>query len=252
MTANVPALIFDRVDFSYGQRPVLGNVSLRVEQGEFVALVGPNGGGKSTLLKLALGLIEPDRGQIRVFGVTPKQARSRLGYVPQFATFRRDFPLSVRETVLHGRLGLRAWWKPLTPADHEAAAQAMHATQVLDLASRPIAKLSGGQLQRVLIARALATEPQLLLLDEPTAHVDTRAEHDLFDLLDELRSRMAIVMVSHDVGLVSRHVDRIACLNISLSCHAAQPLEPGVLERLYGTPVKLIDHADRQLAKVPL
>ncbi|MGQ9855061.1 MAG: ATP-binding cassette domain-containing protein, partial [Candidatus Oleimicrobiaceae bacterium] len=101
MTANVPALIFDRVDFSYGQRPVLGNVSLRVEQGEFVALVGPNGGGKSTLLKLALGLIEPDRGQIRVFGVTPKQARSRLGYVPQFATFRRDFPLSVRETVLH-------------------------------------------------------------------------------------------------------------------------------------------------------
>ncbi len=249
MTANAPALTFDHVDFSYGQRIVLGNVSLRVEHGEFVALVGPNGGGKSTLVKLALGLVQPDRGEIQVLGVTPKQARPRLGYVPQFATFRRDFPLSVRETVLHGRLGLRAWWKPLTPKDQEAATQAMNATDVLDLASRPIAKLSGGQLQRVLIARALATEPQLLLLDEPTAHVDTRVEHDLFSLLNDLRARMAIVMVSHDVGLVSRHVDRIACLNISLSCHAAQPLEPGVLERLYGMPVRVIDHADRELAE---
>ena len=111
-----------------------------------------------------------------------------------------------------------------------------------DLASRPIAALSGGQLQRVLIARALATEPELLLLDEPTAHVDTQAEHGLFDLLAQLRQRMAIVMVSHDVGLVSRHVDRVACLNHSLVCHSAVPLAAGVLERLYGMPVGLVDH----------
>jgi zinc transport system ATP-binding protein len=244
MTETAPALEFDHVDFAFGNRAVLSGVSLRVAHGEFLALIGPNGGGKSTLVKLALGLLRPDRGEVRVLDMPPSQARPRAGYVPQFATFRRDFPISVRETVLHGRLGLRAWWRPLTPQDHAAAADAMAAADVQDLSARPIASLSGGQLQRVLIARALATDPALLLLDEPTAHVDTRAEHGLFDLLARLRERMAIVIVSHDIGLVSRHVDRIACLNRTLTCHATLPLAPGVLERLYGMPVRLVDHAD--------
>ncbi|MGQ9685549.1 MAG: metal ABC transporter ATP-binding protein [Thiobacillaceae bacterium] len=244
MSETAPALAFDQVDFAYGDRVVLSGVSLRVAHGEILALIGPNGGGKSTLLKLALGLLRPGRGEVRVLGMPPSQARPRVGYVPQFATFRRDFPISVRETVLHGRLGLRAWWRPLSAQDHAKAADAMAATDVQDLGSRPIASLSGGQLQRVLIARALATDPALLLLDEPTAHVDTRAEHGLFDLLARLRERMAIVIVSHDVGLVSRHVDRIACLNQTLTCHAALPLAPGVLERLYGMPVQLVDHAN--------
>ena len=248
MTLAAWALELERVDFGFGSRPVLQGVALRVAHGEFLALIGPNGGGKSTLVKLALGLLQPDRGTVRVLGLPPAQARPRVGYVPQFATFRRDFPLSVRETVLHGRLGLRAWWRRLAEADHRAAASAMAATDVQDLSSRPIARLSGGQLQRVLIARALATDPALLLLDEPTAHVDTRAERDLFDLLARLRERMAIVMVSHDVGLVSRHVDRIACLNRTLTCHAALPLAPEVLERLYGMPVRLVDHADATAA----
>ena len=249
MTLAAAALELEHVDFAFGSRPVLQDVSLRVAAGEFLALIGPNGGGKSTLVKLALGLLQPDGGTVRVLGLPPAQACPRVGYVPQFATFRRDFPLSVRETVLHGRLGLRAWWKRLAVADHRAADSAMAATDVNDLASRPIASLSGGQLQRVLIARALATDPALLLLDEPTAHVDTRAEHGLFDLLARLRERMAIVIVSHDVGLVSRHVDRIACLNRVLTCHAALPLAPGVLERLYGMPVRLVDHADAAVAE---
>jgi zinc transport system ATP-binding protein len=249
MTLAAAALEFEHVDFAFGGRPVLQDVSLRVAAGEFLALIGPNGGGKSTLVKVALGLLQPDRGTVRVLGLPAAQARPRVGYVPQFATFRRDFPLSVRETVLQGRLGLRAWWRRLAVADHRAADGAMAATDVNDLASRPIASLSGGQLQRVLIARALATDPSLLLLDEPTAHVDTRAEHGLFDLLARLRERMAIVIVSHDVGLVSRHVDRIACLNRALTCHAALPLAPGVLERLYGMPVRLVDHADAAVAE---
>jgi zinc transport system ATP-binding protein len=249
MTLAAQALELEHVDFAFGSRPVLQDVALRVAHGEFLALIGPNGGGKSTLVKLALGLLQPDRGTVRVLGLPPAQARPRVGYVPQFATFRRDFPLSVRETVLHGRLGLRAWWRRLAEADHRAAEIAMADTDVQDLSSRPIARLSGGQLQRVLIARALATDPALLLLDEPTAHVDTRAERDLFDLLARLRERMAIVMVSHDVGLVSRHVDRIACLNHTLTCHAALPLAPEVLERLYGMPVRLVDHADATAAE---
>ncbi|WP_119290588.1 metal ABC transporter ATP-binding protein [Azohydromonas sediminis] len=244
MTGRAYALEFDHVEFTYGEHTVLADVSLHVAAHEFVALIGPNGGGKSTLVRLALGLLEPDCGTVRVLGLPPVQARPRVGYVPQFATFRRDFPISVRETVLHGRLGRRAWWRRPTPEDHAAAADAMTVTGVRDLASRAISRLSGGQLQRVLIARALATEPALMLLDEPTAHVDTRAEHGLFDLLSQLRDRMAIVVVSHDIGLVSRHVDRIACLNRTLTCHPALPLAVGALERLYGMPVQLVDHAD--------
>jgi zinc transport system ATP-binding protein len=171
-----------------------------------------------------------------------------VGYWPQFASFRRDFAPSVRETVLQGQLGLRAWWRRLAAADHRAAESAMAATDVNDLSTRPIASLSGGPLQRVLIARALATDPALLLLEEPTAHVDTRAEHGLFGLLARLRERMAIVIVSHDVGLVSRPIDRIGRLNRTLACHAARPLAPRVLERLYGMPVRLVDHAHAAVA----
>jgi len=239
---SVAAIEFDAVGLSFADLPVLQEVTLCVAPGEFLALIGPNGGGKSTLVKLVLGLLEPDVGHIRVLGATPLLARPRVGYVPQFATFPRDFPITVAEAVLHGRLGRRAWWRPLNETDRQAANAALAATEVADLAARPISRLSGGQLQRVLIARALATEPELLLLDEPTAHVDSRAEHGLFDLLAELRQRMTIVIVSHDVGLVSRHVDRIACLNRTLQCHSTVPLAPDVLARLYGVPGALVDH----------
>jgi zinc transport system ATP-binding protein len=242
MTAQAAAIEFEGVDFAFGDMPVLSDITMNVATGEFLALIGPNGGGKSTFIKLALGLLKPVRGRVTVLGTTPRAASPRIGYVPQFATFPRDFPITAGEAVLHGRLGRRAWWRRLDADDYRAAEAAMVATEVHALATRAIASLSGGQLQRVLVARALATGPELLLLDEPTAHVDTRAEHGLFDLLATLHAKMTIVVVSHDVGLVSRHVDRIACLNRRLVCHAPLPLEPGVLEQLYGMPVRLVDH----------
>jgi zinc transport system ATP-binding protein len=170
------------------------------------------------------------------------EGRVHLGYVPQFATFRRDFPLSVQETVMHGRLGLRKWWSGMNNGDKQAVENAMRATSVLDLARRPISQLSGGQMQRVLIARALATAPQVLLLDEPTAHVDSGSERELFDLLAQLREHMSIVLVSHDVGLVSQHVDHIACMHQTLECHPAGGVASDSFQRLYGMPVSLVDH----------
>lgn len=237
-----PALEFSHVGFSYGAAPTLEDVSLRVGAREFWALIGPNGGGKSTLLKLALGLLAPDSGEIRVFGKPPAEARARVGYVPQFATFPRDFPLAVEQVVLQGRLDGRNWWRPMRKGDRAAVRAALDRVGVADLVARPIGALSGGQLQRVMIARALVADPALLLLDEPTAHVDTDAETSFFDLLAGLRDSMAIVMVSHDVGLVSRHVDRIACLNRTLVWHGAAPLTEGVLARLYGASTRLVDH----------
>ncbi|MEE4639642.1 MAG: metal ABC transporter ATP-binding protein [Wenzhouxiangella sp.] len=240
--SETAAIDFFDVDFAYGVAPVLDKVSLRVRAGEFWALLGPNGGGKSTLIKLALGLLKPNRGRIRIFGETPSEARARIGYVPQFATFPRDFPLAVNQVVLQGRLQAGNWWRPMGKAHKAAAAGSLDRAGIAHLAKRPIGTLSGGQLQRVLIARALAAEPELLLLDEPTAHVDTDGETNFFDLLASLRKQMAIVMVSHDVGLVSRHVDRVACLNKTLVWHGAVPLNEGVLAQLYGSSASLVDH----------
>lgn len=237
-----PAVELEHVDFAHGDLPVLQDVSLRIGAREFCALIGPNGGGKSTLVKLVLGLLQPGAGRVRVLGRLPRLACTRVGYVPQFAGFQQGFPISAGEVVLQGRLGRRGWWRALGASDRRAALAALAATGVEGLAKRPIGALSGGQLQRVLIARALATEPELLLLDEPTAHIDSQTEHGLFELLAELRQRMAIVVVSHDVGLVSRHVDRIACLNRRLVCHAAAPLAEGSLQALYGVPMSLVHH----------
>jgi zinc transport system ATP-binding protein len=231
---DAPALALDRVRFAYGETLVLEDVTLAVAPGELVAIIGPNGGGKTTLVRLALGLLAPAAGRVELFGVPPAAAVRRIGYVPQTASFPRDFPITVRETVRLGRLGRRAWWRPLDASDRVAADRALDEVGALAWADRPIASLSGGQLQRVLIARALATDPDLLLLDEPTAHVDTGAKQDFFRALMASRRSLAIVVVSHDVGFVSRHAQRVACLNRRLIACAPPPLEPHVLARLYG------------------
>jgi zinc transport system ATP-binding protein len=238
-----PIIEIDDVSFAYDiGPPALEHVSLTVDDGEFMGLVGPNGGGKTTLLKIVLGLLKPSAGTVRVAARTPRAARGMIGYVPQYARFVRDFPISVEKTVLLGRLGRTRSWGGWRAPDLAAARKAMAETEVLDLARRPLDTLSGGQLQRVLVARALACEPRILLLDEPTANVDLRAEAEIFDLFKALNRRMTIVVVSHDIGFISRYVTRVACLNHSLVCHQPVPIGAEVLEQLYGMPVQRIVH----------
>ena len=237
-----PIVISEGVSFSYGGPMVLEQVDLTVDEGEFVGLVGPNGGGKSTLLKILLGLLEPGSGRVQVLGRTPARARSALGYVPQFAAFPRDFPITAEEVVLQGRLGRAQLLGGYRTADREVARQSLMETGVWELRARPIGSLSGGQLQRVLIARALATQPRLLILDEPTASIDPRAEMDIFDLLKELKARMTILVVSHDIGFISQYVTRIACLNRTLVCHTTSELTGEMIQQLYGAPVRMIRH----------
>lgn len=237
-----PVITLENVSFSYGGPLVLDHVSLAIERGEFLGIVGPNGGGKSTLLKLILGLLAPDEGRVRVLGGTPAQARRALGYVPQFSAFPRDFPINVEQTVLLGRLGKTRLFAGYRRADHAAARMAMEETQIWDLRGRVLGTLSGGQLQRVLIARALAAEPEILVLDEPTANIDLRVEVDIFDLLRQLNARMTIVLVSHDIGFISQYVTRVACLNRTLLCHGTSEISGEVIEQLYGAPVRMIRH----------
>lgn len=240
MTA--PVITLEDVCFDYGGPPVIEHVNLSVQRGDFLGLVGPNGGGKSTLLKIVLGLLEPGVGRVSVLGRTPVEARRSVGYVPQFAAFPRHFPVSVEETVLLGRLGKTRPVLGYRKSDKEVARRTMAETEIADLSARPISALSGGQVQRVLIARALASEPEILILDEPTSNIDMRAETDIFDLLKTLSARMTIVVVSHDIGFISRYVSLIACLNRTLLCHTSSSVTGEVIQRLYGMPVQMIHH----------
>lgn len=239
-----PIIDIEDVSFTYDRVPVLKNIFLSVQPSEFIGLIGPNAGGKSTLVKLILGILQPDAGDIRVFGKKPEDARSAIGYVPQYPTFtRRDFPINVFETVIMGRLNNTSWFGSYSRVDREITHEVMDTLEISDLARRPISSLSGGQLQRVLIARALVSVPQLLILDEPTANIDIKIEEDIFHLLKEYNEFMSILVVSHDIGFISGYVDRVACLNQELVCHHTQDISGKTIEELYGAPVRMINHA---------
>lgn len=230
--------------FAYGVLPVLEGVNLEVGAGEFLGIVGPNAGGKSTLLKLILGLLEPQAGRIRVLGHPPAAASRQIGYVPQYPSFPRDFPITVEQAVLLARIGGSGPWRPggYGRADWAAARQALEEVEAADLAQRRIGSLSGGQLQRVLLARALAGEPRILILDEPTANIDQRLEGDIFDLLRRLNARLTILVVSHDIGFISSYVGRVACVNRTLICHRTDAIDGQVIRDLYGESVRMVAH----------
>ncbi|MFO7832045.1 MAG: ABC transporter ATP-binding protein [Desulfuromonadaceae bacterium] len=239
---NSPSLEISNVSFSYPQVQVLKDINLTLHGDEFLGIVGPNGGGKSTLLKLILGLLEPASGKIRVLGRTPEQARPLLGYVPQFVTFDSKFPIKVRDTVMQGRFGTRKHQLFYSRTDRLKTAEAMERTDILDLQDQPMTALSGGQRQRVLIARALACDPQLLLLDEPTANIDPYHGENIFGLLHRLHDEVSIVLISHDIGFITRCVTRVACLNHTLVCHSTSPVENELLQEIYGMPLSRVEH----------
>jgi zinc transport system ATP-binding protein len=204
---GLPLLELRGVTFGYHGETVLEGVDLAVERRDFLALVGPNGGGKTTLLKILLGFLSPWSGE--VIRRLPAR-RGAIGYVPQFSTFDRGFPLRVEQVVLMGRLGARGLLGRYSAADREAARRALQRMRLVPVARAHIAELSLGQLQRALIARALAAEPDILILDEPTASVDAESRQVLAGILEELNSRIPVVVVTHDIGDVAAQVKRVA------------------------------------------
>jgi zinc transport system ATP-binding protein len=236
---DVAVVSLEGVSFAYGRTPALRDVDFELRAGDFVGIIGPNAGGKTTLLKLILGLLKPDSGSIRVFGVSPLEARGRVGYVPQYARFDRSFPIKVRSAVAMGALGRGG---PKGTAAVAAVEGALARMELTDVAERQIGALSGGQLQRTLIARALVAAPSLLLLDEPTASLDTRIGRSVYELLEELAEEITVVLVSHDIGVISRHVQTIACLNVDMHYHHSKELTPEMVEAAYGCPVDLVAH----------
>ncbi|MEN6379708.1 MAG: ABC transporter ATP-binding protein [Methanofastidiosum sp.] len=232
----------ENLSFDYGNHRVLEDINLTVYDDDFLGIIGPNGGGKSTLLKIILGLLNPTEGSISLFDKNPKEGRKYVGYVPQYTLVDRNFPINVEQVILSGRIGHTDFLRRYSRADRKIAGKAMNIMGIADIRNIQIGKLSGGQLQRVLIARALATEPKLLLLDEPTSNIDVQAETDFYDFLHELSEKMAIILVTHDTGAISSHVKTIGCINKTLHYHGEKNIPPKVFEKLYGCPIELIGH----------
>jgi len=222
--------------------PVIREVDLAIPERDFLAIIGPNGGGKTTLLKVMLGLLEPWTGTVELFGQSPPRTRSRVGYVPQVVP-EEGFPVTVLDVVLMGRLKSRKVLKRFGTNDRETAAEYLKKLDIQDLAEKDMNSLSGGQKQRVLIARALVGQPDMLLLDEPVASVDHETQESFFNLLAKLNSEITIVLVTHDVGAVSSHVKNIACINSLLVSHGAEISSESVA-RAYGCPFELISHGE--------
>ncbi|HUW68546.1 MAG TPA: ABC transporter ATP-binding protein [Candidatus Nanoarchaeia archaeon] len=235
-------IILKDVWVHYDGIKVLEGVDLTLKEHDFLGIIGPNGGGKSTLIKVILGLVKPSRGTIRVLGDTPQNSRKYIGYVPQYSLFDPDFPMSVWDVVLMGRLGQVGLFKKYSKDDKKMALDALEMTDMLEYKDRQIGNLSGGQRQRVFIARGLVSNPKLLLLDEPAAGIDTIMQTEFYELLEKLKTKMTIIMVSHDISAVSVYVDKIACLNHKLFYHDSKEMAAEDLEATYQCPVELIAH----------
>jgi zinc transport system ATP-binding protein len=231
------------VSAGYRDRMVLQNVDMELPRGGILGLIGPNGAGKSTVLRLLLGLLAPKEGRIEVLGTSPRLARPRLGYVPQTLSLDRDLPGTLRDLVLSGFLGLTPVGGEPSRDEQDRADHWMDRLGIEPLSKRKLSELSGGQLQLGLVARALVREPDLLLLDEPTANADARAEGRVFGLLEECCRDRTGVVVSHDIGVLSRNVGSIACVGGGkIVYHGSTEVPQDALEETYGCPVELIAH----------
>ncbi len=238
----------DDVTFSYNRETVLRDVNLEIRPGDFIAMIGPNGGGKTTLLKLMLGLLKPEKGTIRIIGRSPKKASSSIGYVPQDAHVNRRFPITAMDVVLMGALAPNKRWARKSASNRRDAMAALERMEMAAHADKKIGELSGGQRQRIFIARALVTRPRLLLLDEPTSGIDAKGQADFFTLLKELNADVTILVVSHDLLVISRYVKSVACVNKRLHYHNQAEITCDMFETLYPgalreeCPVELVAH----------
>lgn len=240
--ASEEVVKLENIWVNYNSAPVLEAVNLSIKSDDFLGIIGPNGGGKTTLLKVILGLVTPSQGKVTVLGKPAVKSRRQIGYVPQTTVYDHDFPINVWNVVLMGRYGTTGLLKRYSQKDKDAANKALVTMDITELKNRQVGKLSGGEQQRVLIARALASEPRLLLLDEPTASVDPAMQTEFYEILNQLKKQVAIVLVSHDISAVSIYVNKIACLNRQLFYHGSKEISSDILEATYKCPVQMIAH----------
>jgi len=231
---------FNNVNFGYESSLVLENVSFIINRGDFISILGPNGGGKTTLAKLMLGLYTPNSGKILIDGRSPVQMRGSIGYVPQYSLFDPNFPVSVRDVVLMGRI--KNFSLGYSKKDRTQADKAMESVGINDLSANHYSALSGGQRQRVLIARALVANPKILLLDEPTANVDAAIEYKMSAMLSDLKKTMTVLLITHDLGFVPELVNKVVCVNREVHIHPTSGITKEYIQDLYNENMKIVRH----------
>jgi zinc transport system ATP-binding protein len=237
------AISIKNISVIYDQNIALNNVSIDIKEGDYLGIIGPNGGGKTTFLKSILGLINIDSGEISIYGKKPCNTGRLIAYVPQVANFDKKFPITVFEVVLTGRLKSKfILFHKYSEEDKVKTEQALKKVGIFNLKDRMISDLSGGEFQRMLIARALCVEPKILLLDEPTASVDVKSREQIFNLLKEINNDITIILVSHDLLAVSSYVKTLACINQTLTYHGDTQINEKIVSSMYGCPIDLIAH----------
>lgn len=232
-------------NLSVGYEPgnlVLDKVNLDVYDNDFLGIIGPNGGGKTTLLKSIMGLIRPIQGEIKFFVAGKSADRINIGYMPQISQIDKHFPISVRQVILSGMTPVNKLFYRYSATQKKEVSQLASQMGLIELLDRPIGNLSGGQLQRVLLARAIIDNPSLLILDEPNSYVDKKFESDFYDILKEINKKMAIILVSHDIGSVVSLVKNIACVNEGLHYHEGANISSEWLEKSYAYPIEIVTH----------
>jgi len=229
------------VTAGYAGQPVLRNIDFTLRNRDFLGLIGPNGSGKTTLLKVILGLLKPSSGSVEYHFAGDGRFQARIGYLPQLTLFDRRFPITVKEVVLSGLLSGRSAGKRYSREERKRAGRLIDSLGISAIENRPVGEISGGQLQRTFLARALVSSPRLLLLDEPNTFVDKRIERGMFEILRDLNRDIAIVLVSHDLGMISSYVKTIACLSDGLHIHDSNEITQEILDK-YHCPIDLITH----------
>lgn len=234
----------ENITAGYGNKTVLRNVSLTVWKDDFLGIIGPNGGGKTTLLKVILGLLAPFSGSISFYKDGKRVPSLKIGYLPQLNNIDKKFPISVREVVTSGLAAQKPLFRPFNAAQKERVEEVIRKMGLEELAGRAIGELSGGQLQRVLLGRSIVSRPQVLILDEPNSYVDKRFESRFYKLLEEINRESAIILVSHDIGTVLAMVKNIACVNETLHYHPGVDVSEEWLDEKYACPIELIGHGN--------
>ncbi len=227
----------------YGQNLVLQGVNLKIKPSDFIGVIGPNGGGKTTLLKAILGLITPISGTIHFSESMTSGGVHRIGYLPQINNIDRQFPITVFDVVRSGLMSRKRLMGRYSAEENESALHLIEEMGISDIRNNPIGELSGGQVQRALLCRALVNKPALLILDEPNTYVDNRFERELYEKLKVLNEKLAILLVSHDLGTISTYVKSYACVNNSLHFHEGNTVTPELLKS-YECPIQIISHGD--------
>ncbi len=234
---------FQNVTFAFDNETILENIHFSICKNDFIGIIGPNGGGKTTLLRLMLGTLKPNKGEVRIFNQAAIKSRQYIGYVPQFSKLDDDFPITVEQVVAMGLFKNSCFFPYISKKKLIQIHSALEKVKILNLAKKNFGELSGGQKQRCLLARAIAALPEILLLDEPTASVDSSVEKDIYDLLRSLNKKMTIILVSHDLGFISAYIKRVFCVNRQLADHCADQIsEETSIDVAYEKNKKMIQH----------